>query len=236
MINQRIYEAGNCFAGEVRVRQQRRDAIAGELSGLRTSWIPDSQGFAVEWRNLFDSLERAKHQYEALRREYDNELAKKQANQREAQFRDFLDQILIADESIPNFKKGRKAMLAANGFETAWDVTEQALERLQGQGLGPKLISQLLDWRREQERRFHFNPGKGMPAGEIRSLHAQFQARRQTLQRILRGGREQAEAIQLKASRRLQELQRRANEVIATLAQADADLALCWSISGHPSI
>jgi DNA-binding helix-hairpin-helix protein with protein kinase domain len=225
--SQQIAQARSRLVTERNLRQRRKDEITAQLEALRTTWVPESLRLQNEWRKLHESLQSAKGQYETLWGQFKSDLSQRQANQRDLQLKDFLDKILIVDEPIPNFGKNRKTLLAANGIETALDITDFNLQQLSGQGLGEKLGDQLLDWRRDQERKFRFDPNKGMPLTELRALHAKYQGQRVMLQRALRGGCDQAEAIRLLAVKRLNELQRQANEVLVSLGQVQADLAIC---------
>jgi DNA-binding helix-hairpin-helix protein with protein kinase domain len=74
----------------------------------------------------------------------------------ERQMGRFLDQFEVSDSHLKGFGPGLLATLVSHGIETADDVR---IEKLNGiHGFGPKRISALLEWRRQLEGRFKFNP------------------------------------------------------------------------------
>jgi DNA-binding helix-hairpin-helix protein with protein kinase domain len=94
-------------------------------------------------------------------------------NRFERQMRHFLDQFEVKDARLKGFGPGLFATLVSNGIETADDV---AVDRLAGvRGFGPKRINALLDWRRNVEARFRFNPSDPADAQERARVERELQ-------------------------------------------------------------
>jgi len=99
---------------------------------------------------------------ERLKKEiYDNAIQ----NRRAHELKIYLTTIQVRNSNIQDIGYGRKATLASYGIETAADVTNQRISGISG--FGYSLTKRLLDWRKEVENSFRFNPNAPTP----RSFH-----------------------------------------------------------------
>jgi DNA-binding helix-hairpin-helix protein with protein kinase domain len=118
--------------------------------------------------------------------------------QREAaQRRRFLERYFIEKHRIPNIGPGLKATLASYGIETAADVSSRTVSAVPG--FGATRTKEILLWRQGIERRFAFDPAKGVDAADVRALDLKCAARRQELEQALRQGRPQLYALRAEA-------------------------------------
>jgi DNA-binding helix-hairpin-helix protein with protein kinase domain len=142
------------------------------------------------------SLVEAKAKYQGLRKEEGDRLAQYQAQRRERQLRDYLDSFFIRRVKIHGIGPAKQATLASYGIETAADVDQARVLAVPGFG---KINSRpLLEWRREIERKFTYNPQSNATdqaaIGKIRSDLAQEAARLR--QHLSSGAKELWQAVQ----------------------------------------
>lgn len=141
--------------------------------------------------------------------------------QRQLQLHAFLDRFEIANATIPSVGAGRKQTLESFGIETALDVTPIALAGVPG--FGPKTQEKLLDWRREIERKFVFNPMQPIDPRATEKVEADHRAE----MKILEAKLVQALAQLRKASAEIrsvrEHMQKQVEEAAKELAKAEAD-------------
>ena len=66
---------------------------------------------------------------------------------------------------IPLIGDARAAMLASYGVETAADIDRYKIRNIPG--FGEAITNNLLEWRREHEQNFRFNPNQGVDPKDI---------------------------------------------------------------------
>ena len=76
--------------------------------------------------------------------------------------------------------------LESYGIETAADVVE--IKIISVPGFGPSMTKKLLEWRRDQERKFRFDPSKAVDPNVILSLDQEIERTRRALEKALRDG------------------------------------------------
>jgi DNA-binding helix-hairpin-helix protein with protein kinase domain len=110
----------------------------------------------VELHNVRSDLEAWVSDYRELDNSLNIELARLRLT-REARQRDaYLDRYRIRDARIPGIGQAKAATLSSFGIETAADVNSGAVHNVPG--FGDVLTAVLVDWRRDLERRFRYNP------------------------------------------------------------------------------
>jgi DNA-binding helix-hairpin-helix protein with protein kinase domain len=105
---------------------------------------------------LKTSLVEARAYLQELGREEADRIAQYQAQRRERQLKDFLDSFHIRRVKIHGIGPAKEATLASYGIETAADVDQARV--LAVPGFGPVNSRPLLEWRKEVERKFNYNP------------------------------------------------------------------------------
>ena len=86
-------------------------------------------------------------------------------HQRKLQLDRFLDKFKIEYAKINGIGPGRKRTLESYGIETAEDVVPHRIAAVPG--FGSKMIERLMKWRRSLERRFVFDPARGIDPRDI---------------------------------------------------------------------
>lgn len=111
---------------------------------------------ATEFYSLQQDLERSLTDYKALPSEEARQLAMLRSTREQRQRSAFLDRFLIRRASIAGIGPAKTATLASFGIESADDVTTSAVMAVPG--FGPATTAKLVQWRREQEAKFRYNP------------------------------------------------------------------------------
>jgi tetratricopeptide (TPR) repeat protein len=112
------------------------------------------------WGARRDELRNQKETYENLAQIRQFRLQQLEAEARKTQLDEFLDQFEINDAEIKGIAPPTKAALRSYGVETAADVIEEVR---QIPSVGRSQAERLLEWRRNLERGFVFDPATGVP-------------------------------------------------------------------------
>ena len=142
-------------------------------------------------------------------------------NQRTLQLNSFLDSFEIEHAKIEGIGAGRKQTLESYGIETAADVTPFAIARVPG--FGPTMETRLIGWRDSLERRFVFDPAKGINARDIAQVRQQVQLKRQKLEDGLRTGLAELRQVHSRILAVRQHMKPQVSAACAAYAQALAD-------------
>src|SRR5690349_1847309 len=94
-------------------------------------------------------------------------------------------------------------------------------------GFGPHLISLLLNWRRQCEAQFRFNPAGPLPQKELHELNLRMTDLRRSLEIELRSGPQSLNEISVIAERKLRECEAKTGSLVQKRVQAEADIAFC---------
>ncbi|CAI2931867.1 helix-hairpin-helix domain-containing protein [Aminobacter niigataensis] len=163
-----------------------------------------------------------------LRRQWDGLPARRASkldvlkqNQRKAQLDRFLDNFEIADAKIDGIGPGRKQTLESYGVETALDVTQNKLYSVPG--FGPKMTRQLLDWRRSIERRFVFDPKKGIDPRDISMIDQETVVESRRLQDALAKGLAELRQVHSQILATRQHMRPQMNQLREKFDQTHAD-------------
>lgn len=169
-------------------------------------------------------LTRLKTRYNDLEAEFSKEKQKLQDNIRERQLSGFLERHRIADHKIPQIGPRRKATLALFGIETAADIEQSKIWRIEG--FGRKYTQGLLRWRDSIERSFVFNASKGIDPADVSSLKQRFRQRKIQIEKVLLSGPQELKQIKEQITRKYLSLQTEVETAAKAVAQARADLSV----------
>jgi DNA-binding helix-hairpin-helix protein with protein kinase domain len=146
-----------------------------------------------------------------------------EANRRQAQLQAFLDRCRIDRARIKGIGDTKKATLQSYGIETAADIVGHKV--LAVPGFGPVLLKRLQGWRAAQERRFVFDPSKGVDQASKIEVERQILAMKTDLERKLLEGAAQLSAVSQQTLARRKLLLTEAERAARGLAQAQIDLS-----------
>lgn len=131
------------------------------------------------WRQRFEmqrlALVAGVERLDALRQEARGALAQLKSRNRELQLEAHLRGQALRQAGLPGLTQDRLLKLAAHGIDTAAEVDSASILAIRG--IGPIVAQQLIDWRRELEGRFQFDPSRGPPKLELDRLHARYHRR-----------------------------------------------------------
>ncbi len=141
---------------------------------------------------------------------------------REDKFCKFLDQFDIDRAEIKGFSSGIKTYFLSYGIETAADVTEQNLSQIPA--MRKSRATKLLEWRRDLERRFVFDPVKGVSPQARINAEKEIDQIRFRLEHELSNGTFYLRRIKQEIEESRKRLQPALANARQSLAQADKDL------------
>lgn len=105
-------------------------------------------------------------------------------DQRNHQLERYLDSFEIDAAKIEGVGAGRKRTLESYGIETAADVKKHRIASVPG--FGPKLQAALIAWRASIERRFLFDPNKGVDPRDTAKIELEVFTQRRNIEDKLR--------------------------------------------------
>lgn len=175
-----------------------------------------------DFRDLLSRLQHLRAQYDALPQKRSEELQKLEANRYQVQLQAHLDRCRISHARIDGVHSLRKATLQSFGIETAADILDHRV--LAVPGFGPVLLNSLKRWRDQQQRRFIFDPNKGVDQAAKNAVERLILTEKIGLERKLNEGLSRFTV----SSHHIMTLRRslivQAERTAHDLAQAEADL------------
>ena len=131
---------------------------------------------------------------------------------------EYLENFFIEHATIPGIGPGRKAMLESYGIETAADVEKQRIVFVPG--FGPAMAEKLIEWRRETERGFHFDPSKGVDPQKIVAIDRDIATQKKKIEQGLIAGSNDLAQIKRKTEQQGRRLHGEVVSALTLLAQA----------------
>ncbi|MEX0717596.1 MAG: hypothetical protein WD066_13470 [Planctomycetaceae bacterium] len=220
-------EIENRRAALLVVRNQRANILSKAEERLRAVQDGLRSLFGTvdsDFHKMRQSLEMPRGRANELDRLKAKELQKLRDRAQEVQFDDHLKRCLIARADIRGIGAKRVATLQSYGIETAFD-----LARLAGRGVpgfGEVLMGSLIAWRQKEERRFRFDPSKGIPQDTRLAVEVKYQRERAMLAAKLKKGLTQLRRITAEARSAATRLISDKARLEQEVAQARADGAL----------
>jgi DNA-binding helix-hairpin-helix protein with protein kinase domain len=138
------------------------------------------------------------------------ELAKKK---RELQLHRFLENHYIDQATIRGIGDARKLTLKSWGIETAADVDYATIVKIPGFGL--TIANSVVDWRRQVETGFYFNPNQSLDPTDVTAIKTEIGNRRIQLE--------------ARAQQTLAKLQKAASDVLAARENPSNDAMEAWA-------
>jgi DNA-binding helix-hairpin-helix protein with protein kinase domain len=214
-----LFFSGVDDSAERRVREAALNHAQGNWNAAEQRWRKEASEGA--FKEKLRELARLKSQYESLDAEFAQEKQKLQATIREHQLHKFLGSFFIDDHKIPKIGPGRKATLASFGIETAADMDPLKIQKIKG--FGKSYTGELVRWRTSLERKFVFDPSKGIDPADVAALNQKFRQHRAQLESALLAGPEMLNQVRADVIRKRQSLQVEVEVAARALAQARAD-------------
>jgi len=219
--------------GTSRIHTLKKD-IEKKAVDARTRW----QNLQNNWTTYTNSkdfsdqlaqLQNLRSQYEALPQNRLQALQQLETNKYRLQLHAHLDACRIARGRIRGIGDARKATLQSYGIETAADITDQQV--LAVPGFGPVALMNLKNWRNQQEKRFRFDPNKGVDPAAKNAVERHILTEKIELERRLNEGLSKLTVTSHHILTRRRTLLAQAEQAAVDLAQAEADLRAVSPIS-----
>jgi DNA-binding helix-hairpin-helix protein with protein kinase domain/Tfp pilus assembly protein PilF len=201
-----------------KVRSRRRRA---EEAARRLEERFNREAGSERWGAKRDELRNQKETYENLAQIRQFRIQQLESEARKNQLNKFLDQFEINDAEIKGIVAPIKAALLLHGVETAADVIEEVS---QIPSVGRSQAERLLEWRRDLERRFVFEPARGVPPEARVKTEREVDALRFSLESELSGGAHYLRRVKQEIETSRQKLQPALTKARQELAQAEKDL------------
>lgn len=189
-----------------RVSRERRAEVESRLSNARTRWETllktwEREALNVRFDSAVNELRAVRERLESLPEEREKRFRKLQRESRKRQMDRFLDRFRIDRSRIAQIGPSRTAMLAAYGIETAADVTLASVINVPG--FGSLLANQLIEWKRDHEKNFRFDPNERVSVRDCQELDREIgRIRGQLLTDLARGpARLRAVSIEIENAR-----------------------------------
>jgi DNA-binding helix-hairpin-helix protein with protein kinase domain len=151
-------------------------------------------------------------------------LQRLEAESRKNQLDDFLDQFEIRDAEIKGIGSSIKSSLLSYGVETAADVVE---EKLHIPTVGQLRAIKLIEWRRDLERNFAFDPARGVTPEARIAVEREIDMLRLRLEHELSGGPHYLRQFKKEIDESRQQIQPILDQARQTLSQAEKD----WEVA-----
>jgi DNA-binding helix-hairpin-helix protein with protein kinase domain len=210
------------YSRELSRRRQLADQAKMEIHKSLTEANKIVTDYQQQFGKQKTALQNAYNRYIRLDQEKRDQLQKLETKKRELQMNAFLDNILIRDHEIPEIKAKRKQALQAYGIESALDISYS----MSVPGFGRHFKTVLLNWRRQCEVRFRFNPAAPIPQKEVHEVNLRIADLRRTLEIELRSGPQSLNELATTAERKLRDCESRTTSLIQQRAQSEADLSV----------
>ncbi len=169
-----------------------------------------------------NELSNLREKYKNLADQHRKDKLRLKDDARNEQLNKFFNSFFIKDHYIPAVGIGRKAVLASFGIETAADIDHNRIINIKG--FGQKITADLVDWRKTQERKFIFDPSKGIDAATLAALDQRLMQTKTQIEKMLLSGPAHLNQIKAKILQRRNELLPLVQEAARQVAQAQADL------------
>lgn len=199
----------------------------GRYQNFKNNW--NSYTSSNDFPGLLSSLQNLRTQYDELPRKRLQALDALEANRHRLQLLAHLDRCRISRARISGVGDAKKATLQSYGIETAADVSDQRV--LAVPGFGPVLLSNLKRWRDQQEKRFVFDPNKGIDPTAKNAVERQIVTEKIGLESKLNEGLSKLTVSSHHILTRRRTLLAQAEQAAHDLAQAEADLRALSAIS-----
>jgi DNA-binding helix-hairpin-helix protein with protein kinase domain len=181
----------------------------------------DREAGNERWGAKLDELRNRKETYEYLAQIRQFRLQQLEAEARKCQLEEFLDQFRIDGAEIKGVISPIKTALLSHGIETAADVIEEVS---QIPSVGRSQAERLLEWRRNLERGFVFDPARGISPEARLKAEREGDALRFRLESELSGGAQYLRRVKQEIETSREKLQPALTQACHELAQREKDL------------
>jgi DNA-binding helix-hairpin-helix protein with protein kinase domain len=171
------------------------------------------------------AFSKKKKQLEALHAEWNSLPAVRAARLQELerdrfkqQLEQYLENFFIEHATISGIGPGRRATLVSCGIETAADIHKQGI--VAAPGFGPAMAEKLIEWRRETERGFRFDPTKGIDPQKVLAIDRDIATQKRKIEQALIAGSSELAQIKHQTEQQGRRLRPEVENTLDVLMQA----------------
>lgn len=201
------------------INKKRIDA-RNQSRNLKSNWSSYTNG--NEFQDVSSNLQTLRSQYDQLPQKRLQALHALEANRYKLQLQTHLDSCRISHARIRGIGDARKATLQSYGIETAADIIDYRV--LAVPGFGPVNLNNLKQWRSQQERRFVYDPNKGIDPAAKNKVERDILTEKMDLERKLNEGLSKLSITSNHILTRRRNVLAQAEKAAFDIAQAEADL------------
>src|SRR5262245_3718776 len=183
----------------------------------------DHEAGSERWDAKLEELRNQKETYENLAQIRWSRLQQLEAEARNNQLDEFLDQFKINEAEFKGIGPTIKTVLLSHGIETAADVKEIE-EVTQVPSIGKWRADRLLEWRSGLEKKFVFDPSRGVPPGARIRAEREVDALRVRLEGELNSGAQYLRRMKRQIETSRQKIRPDLTQAGQELARAEKDL------------
>lgn len=219
-----LYQIANFGEEAVNAERQRRrqelSAAEAELKNIIEQM--EREAGIAEARHIIVEVSKLKNRFDGLAAEEQRALVDlpKQAHQR--QLNEFLDKYYVDQAKLSGIGPTKLATLRSFGIETAADIEWNRIIKIRG--FGEVLTRTLVDWRKEKERIFKFNPARGVTDVDRCKVQQKYVSIRQDIERKMRDGLHKLQSVKSRVDNTKQRHHDRLQVAFNRKAQAEMDL------------
>ena len=203
-------------------RLQAHLGAQGRLEVAENEWRDAASSYEESFDRIKRGLANLKSDYLGLKQQYEQEYRDLERNKEADQRVQFLQTQFISDHDIPGIGPTREAVLRSNGVETAYDIEQERILKIDG--FGPVLTGNLLVWKQQAIGRFRFNAAAAVSSSELAALVVKYKQYQQRIETKLQSGLTELRDCSDKASRHLSQLYARMPGLVSQVAQAKVDV------------
>jgi tetratricopeptide (TPR) repeat protein len=181
----------------------------------------DREAGTERWRAKQDELLNQKETYENLAQLRQDRLQQLESEARTNQLDEFLDQFKINDANLKGIGPNLKTALLSHGVETAADLIEEVT---QIPSIGDTRAKLLIEWRRDLEKKFVFDPDRGVSTDARIRTEREIDSLRVRLETELTGGPHYLRLVKQEIEASREKLQPALKKARQALAQTEKDM------------
>jgi DNA-binding helix-hairpin-helix protein with protein kinase domain len=207
---------------ERELRRQALERAEAALRDLEQQHQKTRDDWYMHRRESRRELEQVQQQCENLEAEYQEDRRRLEQNREALAREQYLRTTFLVDHDIALLGQGRLQILESHGIASAYDVE---VHRILGiSGFGPVLTRNLLEWKQRVVDDFRFDPRRGVPEPDLRSLALRYKQRQDPLLSELGRGAAALESQGENMRQQLQVIEAQLRPLVAEWAQARANL------------
>lgn len=209
------------FRKEMTLRQEALSSFKKQCANLETELLTERSRLGAVLDKIRNEATKVYQEIEQLQFAYRNGIKELDQKRRDVQLRTHLNKHLIARRKFTGLGPIRKALLQANGIETAADVY---FARYRVRGIPGEVWEALRKWSQRQSQQFVFDASEPIPPEEIANLGSSLRSKKSALVAALQKLRSDWLIAQQRGNQLVATITRKSLVAQQQVVQAEQDL------------